>query len=330
MPYSGQQASKGGHSDLIRNPDVEGFLKNCNYLREPTDKEGSEIAKEFLSAPQGGLLPEIVAAEDASPYSDPISKKFPSTQVGYVKVSMVAFQMDKFDGLTDKNELVDPFKVAELHKDANAVSFTLPGSNVRYENSSTVRDGFRRAVHDQISDDRTRFSKSAPNVREMLFDIEGGSISVPKCPSCGSDSQPFTFQLNTAPLVCHNCGEKVYATDSLRLHETISDYGDNTQAITRFMNVIEHLLVATLVKALSETSLSNLSKWAFIIDGPLAIFGQPSKIHAPLMAFYHNLSQKMIQAGYEPPLIMGLQKEGMVMEHARSIGNPPIFSWGQK
>lgn len=319
MPYDGQKASKGGHSDLIRNKDVEDFLKRCSYLKEPSDEEGDEVAQTFQEAPKGGGLPKMVVACDASPYSDPISRKFPSTQVGYVKASMVAFQMDKFGGLLDKNELVDPFKVAELHREANSVSFTLPGSNVRYEDASTVKNGFRRAVHDQLSDDRTRFSKGAPNVREMLFAIEGGTITVTKCPSCGDDSNPFSFQQAVGALQCPSCDEQVYATDILRIHETISDFGDNAQSMTRFMNAIEHLLTATLIKALADSNLSALSEWAFIVDGPLAIFGQPAKIHAPLMAFYYRLSERMIKAGYQPPLIIGLQKEGQVMEHARSI-----------
>jgi hypothetical protein len=33
----------------------------------------------------------------------------------------------------------------------------------------------------------------------------------------------------------------------LRLHEGISDFGDNSSAMTRMMNAVEHLLLASFV-----------------------------------------------------------------------------------
>ena len=53
MPYKGQQAGKGGHSDIVRNPDVSDFLKKCQYIREPSDDEGKAVAGTFAVAPNG-------------------------------------------------------------------------------------------------------------------------------------------------------------------------------------------------------------------------------------------------------------------------------------
>ncbi|MFC5694523.1 hypothetical protein ACFPU0_02975 [Pseudomonas sp. GCM10022186] len=69
----------------------------------------------------------------------------------------------------------------------------------------------------------------------------------------------------------------MFLTDALRLHEQISDHGDNAGAITRFMNAAEHLLVAVLVKFLADSNLKMLSDSAIMLDGPLALFGQPAK-----------------------------------------------------
>ena len=44
MPYNRERAGKGGHADLVRNPDVSTFLENCSYMREPSDQEGKSIA----------------------------------------------------------------------------------------------------------------------------------------------------------------------------------------------------------------------------------------------------------------------------------------------
>ncbi|KIM00557.1 hypothetical protein CCC_03159 [Paramagnetospirillum magnetotacticum MS-1] len=319
MPYQGQKASKGGHADLIRNPDVEAFLNDCVYMREPSDDEGAAIASQFLSAPKGSGLPNCVVASDASPYSDPISNRFPSTQVGYVKVSLIAFDMNNFKGLIEAgSSLIDPFKVAAFHRDAEAVSFTLPGSNVRYKGAKTVKDGFRLAVYEQLSHDRTSFGAQGITAKDTLLSIEDGKIEIDKCPACGA-KHAFEFDPKHEQIQCPACSQIAYVTDYMRIHEQISDYGDNSAAITRFMNAAEHLLVATLVKTLADSNLTQLSSMAFIIDGPLALFGQPAKVHSPLMRFYHTVSDILSKKGYEPPLLIGLQKEGQVMEHARSL-----------
>src|SRR6185369_2088566 len=142
MPYARERASKGGHSDLVKNPDVAGFLQDCAYMREPTDEEAASIVATYQSAPLGESLPIKVIASDASPYSEPINGKFPSTQIGYVKVSLVLIDLKDYDGLSKPgSRFVDPFKVAEMHRNADAISFTLPGSNIRYKGAKTVQAG---------------------------------------------------------------------------------------------------------------------------------------------------------------------------------------------
>ncbi|TLU86200.1 MAG: hypothetical protein FDX30_04145 [Chlorobium sp.] len=327
MPYSRERASKGGHSDIVKNPDVIKFLDDCDYMRQPDENEAKTIAKSYTPAPSSEFQPSMVLASDASPYSQPISGKFPSTQVGYVKVSMVLIDVQKFNALIQpSSRFVDPFKVAEMHRNADAFSFALPGSNIRYKKAKSVKDGFRLAVWEQLSDDRTRFSKDSTfTIRGTLLDLGGGSVGIKKCPSCdssmsmGGNSDKFVFTVGNEVKTCPDCGERVYLTDSLRIHEQISDYGDCTSAITRFMNAIEHLLLATFVRMLVKHQPKSLSEMAFIVDGPLAVFGQPASISFSLMALYYKVESELARRGYQPPIIIGLQKDGQVMEHARSI-----------
>jgi len=319
MPYDGQQASKGGHSDIIRNPDVQAFLGKCAYMRQPSAAEGEAIAAGFAEAPKTDELPALVVASDSSPFSDPISRQFPSTQVGYVNVSLIAFDMQDFNGLQPQGSaFVDPHLVAEFHRKAKKVSFVLPGANVRYDGASSVQNGFRQAVYEQLSDERTKIDARGCTLADTLLAIEGGLIRIEKCPSCGA-VHDFPFAKQEEVIACPGCGEKVFVTDALRIHEQMSDFGDNTAAITRFMNAAEHLQICTLLKTMAENSLEALSRAAVIVDGPLALFGQPAKFHASIQSFYNELFSKCFAAGLAPPLIMGLQKEGQVMEHARSI-----------
>lgn len=322
MPYNRERGSKSGHMDLVKNPDVENFLENCDYMREPSEADGHKIAEAFILAPLSNKLPLLVVASDGSPYSEPLTDKFPSTQIGYVKISLVLINLEEFDALTEPGtRYVDPFKAAKIHRNAEGIAFTLPGSNIRYKGAKTVRDGFRRAVYDQYKDGRTNFQPNGEyTLADTLLNIFGGQVNLEKCPSCGGiPASSFNFTSINSVLTCADCGEQVFLTDKLRLHEQLSDFGDNTSAMTRFMNVTEHLLVASYVRLLLDINPVGLSSMGFIVDGPLAIFGQPAKIHAPLMAFYHQMATELNKRGLNPPVIIGLQKDGQVMEHARAI-----------
>ncbi|WP_026853488.1 hypothetical protein [Geothrix fermentans] len=321
MPYDRQSAGKGGHSDFVRNPDVQAFLADCDYMREPSEAEAQAIASTYMPAPAGSppCLPEYVVASDASKSDTPISDKLPSTQVGFIKVSHVLITMDRYSEMIDpKTRFVDPFKAAELHRSAAPITFTLPGSNIRYKNAKSVKDGFRRAVFQQLSTNRGNGGASQLKLSDTLITINNKAIALEKCPSCGT-RHTFSFTLGGQQLECPACNEPVFVTDWLRLHEDVSDFGDNASAMTRMMNAVEHLLLAALILQVFGADARSLAKMAFVMDGPLAIFGQPAKLHARLMDLLANVNERLRELGLEPLLVIGLQKTGEVMDHANLI-----------
>ncbi|MDP2432306.1 MAG: hypothetical protein Q8O33_09755 [Pseudomonadota bacterium] len=328
MPYRGETAGKGGHSDFVRNPDVQAFLAECDYMRQPSDAEAQTMASTFTTAPPSdpSQLPRYVVASDASKSDTPINDKLPSTQVGFIKVSQVLISMDSYAELVDpKSRFVDPFKAADMHRNASAITFTLPGSNIRFQGAKSVKDGFRRAVFKQLSADRTNGGGSRLALTDVLININEGDVYVGRsssragqCSSCGADHE-FRFSLSEQQKACPSCDEPVFVTDWLRLHEDVSDFGNNTSAMTRMMNAIEHLMMVALIQQVFSANPRSLSKMAFVMDGPLAIFGQPAKLHARIMALLHSVNRRLAELGLEPLLVVGLQKTGEVMDHANLL-----------
>jgi len=328
MPYKGETASKGGHSDFVRNPDVQKFLDDCEYMRQPSDAEAEKMASTFVPAPTSKTpqLPSYIVASDASKSDAPINDKLPSTQIGFIKVSQVLIGMENYAELIDsRSRFVDPFKAAELHRNASAITFTLPGSNIRFQGAKSVKDGFRRAVFKQLSADRSNGSGTRLTLADVLININDGVVYVGRsgshagqCPSCGSNHE-FQFSISIQQIACPSCNEPVFVTDWLRLHEDVSDFGNNTSAMTRMMNAIEHLLMVAQIQQIFIADPRALSKMAFVMDGPLAIFGQPAKLHARIMAQLHTVNKRLSELGLEPLLILGLQKTGDVMDHANLL-----------
>ena len=204
MPYDRQSASKGGHSDFVRNPDVQAFLSECDYMRPPSESEAKIMASTFTKAPSADppRLPSYVVASDASKSDTPIDDKLPSTQIGFIKVSHVLIEMDKYADLVDpKTRFVDPFKAADLHRNAAAITFTLPGSNIRFQKAKSVKDGFRRAVFKQLSSDKANGEPNRLILTDTLLALNENSINIAKCPSCGH-SNVFDFNINTLDKIC--------------------------------------------------------------------------------------------------------------------------------
>jgi hypothetical protein len=321
MPYSRETAGKGGHSDFVKNPDVQRFLEACEYLRPPSDEEAQAIASQFERAPisETPALPNFVLASDASKSDAPINDKLPSTQLGFVKVSHILIAMDKYAELIDpETRFVDPFKTADLHRNAQPVTYVLPGSNIRYQHSATVKDGFRKAIFDQFSTNR-RDGGGRMVLTEILLAISENRIIIDSCPVCSRDIKNLVFTQAATQHACPQCAAPVYTTDWLRLHEGVSDFGDNTSAITRMMNAVEHLLLAAFILELRQNNPAALSRIAFVIDGPLALFGEPAKLHKRLMYLIHEANNWLLQYSFDPVLIMGLQKTGTVMDHAKLL-----------
>lgn len=318
MPYPRETAGKGGHADFVRNPDVQSFLASCDYLREPSDDEAKNLASRFTRAPMGDKLPRYVVASDASKSDAPINDKLPSTQVGFLKVSHVLIDMQKYAHLVDPvNRFVDPFKVADMHRSASPITFTMPGSNIRYRGIDNVKDGFRRALFDQLTIDRSE-SQNGQVLARVLVTLNDNSLTLPNCPRCHA-SLGSTFGRDLLIKTCSVCGAEVYATDFLRLHEGISDFGDNASAMTRMMNAMEHLMLAAFIIQVFECQPQALSDIAFVMDGPLALFGEPAKLHPRLQKLIFRVNERLAQMGLQPMLVLGLQKTGGVMDHARLL-----------
>ena len=320
MPYDKQNADKTGHADFVNNPDVQAFLGECSYMRTPSDEEAQQVVSVFVDAPppNPSKLPRYVVASDGSKRDDPFEKQLPSTQIGYVKVSHVLIDLHQYSQLSTPR-FIDPFAVAEVHRSANPVAFTLPGSNILYKGCRTVRESFRLAVFDQLKINRRADSRGA-SVLDTLFRLNSDQLVLSKCGACGSVHEPKLVLTPVSPVaMCQTCGAANYATDWLRIHDDVSDNASNTNPITRFMNVVEQLLLINLIDQVMQSSPRALSQMAFVMDGPLAVFGGPARLHARIMAYLDDVNRRLLQIGEAPLLLIGLQKEGQVMEHARLI-----------
>lgn len=318
MPYGGQDAGKTSQGDLVRNPLVQSFLQNCSYMRIPSAEEGAQLAATYQSAPQGEELPEIVLASDGSKADVVMSEKLPSTRLGVVKISQMVILMDKEREIRGSGRYVDPALVAELEQSAGHVPLMLPGSNVTYAGAADVPQGYRQALHDQLSV-KSAEVPVASSLAETLLELRGGSLQLSMCPACGEARKEMTFTLTSQVQSCPDCHGPLYATDYLRLYEGVTEEGDISSMVTRAMNALEHLILAQTLLLFRRERSPKLTQMAFVMDGPLSLNGQPARLNADLLRLIHSTGAELATRGLGEPLILGLQKTGPLAEHARVV-----------
>jgi hypothetical protein len=330
MPYEGEYAGKTSHSEFLRNPDIQTFLDQCEYLTPPSDEEAQAMADNFSVPPvsESGL-PSFVIAVDGSNHESSLDDKLPATRVGYIKIGAVLIDLVKYSSLR-VGKYVDPFRVAEL-QDTNApLTFSVPSANIRWGGRDNVRDSFRAYVDQQFYGQRTRFNENEPftSLRSTLFHLasirpgelhtgDPRRLKIFKCPTCGNG--PVEVQDIPDQQVCWSCGSEVFPTDCLRIWEEVSDYQSNQVAISRLMLVLEHLIPIHYIRHFFKNAPLLLSGMVFFVDGPLAIFGTSAWLHRSIMILLQEVNRKLAKYDQLPLTIIGLQKTGQVVDHVNLI-----------
>jgi hypothetical protein len=321
MPYENQFGSKTAHGDIVKNPDVQEFLKKCKPIHPPSDDGQNAILDGFVSPPDFDQAPLIdhVIASDGSLYISSIDDRLPSIKAAYLKFSTILIEMAEFNGLQDQQtNMIDPFKVAALRRNRDALSAVLPLSNLKIDEDSGVRETFRRQTEDFLASKATRFRADDPNTSllstltelALLRPDDGqhkGMVRIHKCPQKDCEQANIYIDPMKENHVCPSCEKRLYISDCLRVWEAVSDFYPNQEPASRFMSYVEHLLPVHYLRNLRDFSPQVLSNVAVLIDGPLAVFGNAAWLHRSIMQFIFGLKQQ--------PVVIGLQKGGYVAEY---------------
>lgn len=330
---SNYSIDRTSHIDIVENPDVKVFLDNCDYMRKPTGNEINDIISHFVSVPDMEfILPQKVISIDGSNYEASVRKELPFTRIGFVKISNLLIKRNDFKKLSEGN-FVNPFEVAKLSKNNSSLSFAFPSTNMCYKDEDNVRNSFRKAMDEALYNCRFSESDASTSLRTTLFRMAALRSDDPnadidklilyKCPICGVKD----LELWDIPELqrCPHCGNVIYPSDCLRIWEDVCDSGSNQSALTRFTNAIMHLLVVHYVRLLKEkcpdSYLNSLSDLCFVINGPLAVFGNPAWLHSSILKYLYDVNKELTDSGRPPIIVMGVQKAGTICDYFKMIGS---------
>lgn len=324
MPYSGQRAAKTGHSSFFES-ELDSFLKNCHYLRTITADERAAVEAYKVHLTPTDMTRSKLWASDGSRYVAAVQDGAPTTRIGYIKVAHVGFEWADYLALMPTTDrFVDPFALARIKEALHTVVWMLPGSNVRYKDALTARQGFRFRLHELLSSTKI---ESLPPLYEALFTLRGLTnpsstliphIHIKSCPECHHTfvGEGLAFDMSSDALTCPSCGQGIYPSDILGFHRDFEEHGSNEALFTRAMSALEALMLA---QRLSNGADADLSETLFFFDGLLGVYGEASWLAQALLLQYHDVKKRLQTLGLRPPLIVGIAKTGQLMHHAQAI-----------
>lgn len=328
MPYKGEFA---GYQPLRRITESE---RVKNLLRRSKVHHSSNATATFMleTAPNiQNHMPRFILAIDGSNAEVDVKIGYPGAKIGYCTVASVLIDLALIDQL-DRQRAVEPKKFRETEK-ASSIDAAFPGSNVVTRRQTSARASFREELYDHFNDVIIDEEEKLPliDTYEALLELKPQHQGQ-RCPYFEADGCEQHLNIPNGTTECPRCKRPVYSTDALRIHERFNDLGTNGEAFSYVMQVWERLLLVHLLRSFEKRGmLDQMSKLAFFLDGPLAIFGPPAWLSAAISTELRRINSTVqIKTGNDL-IILGVEKSGEFVTHFEEIdqmdnSEQPVFA----
>ena len=305
MPYENERSS--GDS-LI-------WLENSQALKE---FEGTILVKEgdvpveppTLQVTRHNWYPRRVIAIDGSNLIHRVNNGFPGAEAGLLMASVVAIKLDQLSNL-DANTIPRPSFFRDIEK-AHTLEAAMPGIGVvrKDVDNDTPINFFRQKTYEMLSN---AIADDHETLLETMRAICGDFQSRIDCPAIDCDKK---YNREIGEYTCHcERREKMFETDMLRLHEYFDDVRTGGEALGRLRSVLEILILLNILRFFVKKSPAYLDGCAFVLDGPLAIFGTPASILRPIREELKKLNEEARRANGKDIVVFGIEKTGRFREH---------------
>ena len=318
MPYSGERATGDSLWRLEENPSVKAF-RGVIRIR---NREGDEDLPPIVEPARRRNDIRRIVAVDGSTVTKAVQNGFPMAEAALFNAAVIVIKVDELRRF-DRDNIPTPSELRDLER-VETMSAVLPGQNVvgfRAEQDAPKKF-FRQTVRQELN---FKLDDDHESLLETFHAIAADAIrdsATFQCPieDCGQGPEGKVPRRTTdGPCGCDRKAP-LYSTDSLRMHERFHDHGTCEQAFTAFRMVIEHLLMMNIIRYFRQRlPPSCFDQTAFVIDGPLAIFGMPAWLKDHLQSEVAGINRELTQAGRPGLLLMGIEKTGQFTDHLEEL-----------
>jgi hypothetical protein len=316
MPFEGEAPSYKAIKRLASNPKVQEIL-GAIRLPENQDLIDPETLKAQIAS--SDFVPRLAIAIDGSWQDYQPQKGFPGAELAYLTVSTVVIDVRKLVELSGKQVHQPPPTEYRRIENTESVDAVLPGCNVVLHTQPHARASFRRVLYDALVEQvGWEGCESLLQTYEAL--LAHREEANPGCPweEC---SKPNPKQFRGFGIYKCSCGERdIYSTDSLRIYEGINPTGSSGKAFGEVMQVLERIKLVHVLRMIEQKELLPvLSQIAFVVDGPLAVYGHPAWLSHCIYKELRRINGELRKRGLPDLLVVGIEKSGVFAEHLQRL-----------
>ncbi|MBN9671964.1 DNA double-strand break repair nuclease NurA [Roseibium aggregatum] len=252
-----------------------------------------------------------IVAIDGSLVTETLRDGFPGAEASLVQLALVYVDLRKLK--TEPAAKIIPPRAFNTMDTAHTLQTVLPGRNVVREDGLSPRDYFRVSVFEALQGKVV--AQGHETLLETYESLVSGRDTPFKCPACGNEIIPTVGRSNC------RCGAEVLSTDQLRFHERFNETGPNGEPHGEVMRFLEIVLLVNVLRYFltSESAVRVLPDIAFVLDGPLAAFGQYASLAPYVKAELRRIHEESIKRTGRGLLIFSLIKTGQFVEHFERI-----------
>lgn len=314
MPFQNEKATGDSLWRLEENESVKAF-RGSILTRDQSELIEPPTA---VSPPRRQRIIRRIIAIDGSTVTKPVQNGFPKAEAALLNAAVIVIKTDELSSI-GRNDIPSPSQLRDLEK-VHTMSAVLPGQNVVGRNleEDTPKKFFRSTIRQELN---FKLDPNHESLLETFLAITRNDVEVDRQFQCPIEDCNYRISRLETDAIC-NCDEKqqLYPTDSLRTHERFYDSSSSEQAFTAFRMVTEHLLLVNIIRYFHRyRPLRWFDEIAFIVDGPLAIFGMPAWLKDHVQSEVARIHNDLVSKGHAGLLIIGMEKSGEFLDHLEEL-----------
>ncbi len=311
MPYPNEYASGDSLWRLVSSESVKDFE---GIIRRGGPEETATPPRMLTPSRGSDRITRIVVI-DGSTVTSAVRSGYPGAEAALLQLAAVVIDLSALRDIPP-GSIPRPSAMREM-EDCKTLDAVLPGKNVvrRDVTDDTPRRFFRFTIHDVLS------GKRVDSDHETLIETMRAITPSGRRFRCPAEDCDETIPALEGSGQC-SCAKRelVFESDSLRLHERFEDHGSSAQAYTAAQQVVEHLAMINIMRIFERCRWWNAFRTtAFVMDGPLAMFGMPAWLKGHLQAEVTRLHEQALERGGPGLLLFGVEKSGMFLDHLKAL-----------
>jgi hypothetical protein len=312
-----EYASKASHREIISDPLVSEFLDKCIY---PKGEHEITLPKKNIVELQDLKNNPIrnVVVIDSGVQIVQVKNNFPSSTVTFFQIGALMFEIEDLTSLSCK-PFIDPEDISRL-KEIQRFKLVVPTKNVSVDEKMTFTDSVRSAIYDFFSKEEEGV-KLIEGLKWLIFEeykeAPAHEWNLASCPNCQNSNIPLirSDMASDFTFACKLCSKRIFLTDVFRLHEVIDDELGAGGIIGYLTTSLEQIILAYILRVILKIKPKLLYETLFLVDGPLAFFGQTALLHKTMRKLVNYLSDN-----YDI-FLAGVEKSGAFVDHAAEISH---------